>query len=79
METDMNTLIRSPWFAVVLGIAGLITGYMTMVAHTGVAYSAKLECPAKHACKGDNCTKAVKCTNGKCGEGCTGSCGEKHA
>ncbi len=69
----MSKKVRSPFLAIVIGIAGLVAGYSFVVAQQSHAGEASV-CPMNHDecekkncdCKGDECEKNCEnCNNQK--------------
>ncbi len=48
----------SPWFAVTLGVLGLVAGYGLVLQQSGQlsAHAGNLQCPLKHDCTSGACT-----------------------
>ena len=75
--SQITSFLRSPWFAVSLGIAGLIIGYSVVVVRADVVGEAEF-CPVE-ICQGNDCDKTPGCEHGICGDDCPGNCKNKHS
>lgn len=69
--------LSSPWFAISLAVAGMITGYTMVVVRADVVGGAEF-CPVE-ICQGNDCDHKPECAHGLCTEDCAGNCTQKHS
>lgn len=72
----MDSVQKSPWFILALGVLGLTVGYTVVIVSGDTAFASARSCPFKDkgavTCTGPDCHKDGACEKGECGTTCPG-------